>query len=427
MLARLALAATLLPGVLATAEDPLAVAAGEVGGPGLAIRCSKAITSALEGPAVINHALVLVRDGQIEAVRPDREGAVPSDYHLRDVGDAWVIPGLVDLHSHIGGSFDINGAVYQANPGLRVSTAIIPENASLMRALAGGVTSALVIPGSATTVGGQGILIKTGLDNYAGMVIRDPGALKVAQADNPKRWGWRMGRLFLNWHIRDTLRRGLAYARRLRAYEEGRGPALAINPQFDVFVDLEAKHTQVATHTQVHQVVHATLSIIREEMGLDVYIDHGSFDGYLAAERAEALGVPAILGPRSICTQNKGRGIDCDGRFVGMASEYQKRGHSAIGFNTDAPVMPGEELSLQAAMGVHYGFDDSEMGTVRGLTIVPAMAAGIDRRVGSLEKGKDADLVVITGHPADPRSAVELVWIEGQLVYDAEVAERRAF
>ena len=89
-----------------------------------------------------------------------------------------------------------------------------------------------------------------------------------------------------------------------------------------------------------------------------------------------------------------------------------------IGFNTDAPVIPQEELPLQSAMGVRYGFDNSEFDAVRGVTIVPSKVAGIDHRVGSLMAGKDADILVVTGDPSDPRSAVEMVWIDGELAAD---------
>ena len=106
--------------------------------------------------------------------------------------------------------------------------------------------------------------------------------------------------------------------------------------------------------------------------------------------------------------------------MMGMAAEYQKRGHTRIGFNTDSPVIPQETLQLQAGMAVRYGFDDTALDTVRGLTIVPAQTAGIDARVGSLEAGKDADVLVLTGHPADPRTSVLRVYIEGALAYDAQ-------
>ena len=87
--------------------------------------------------------------------------------------------------------------------------------------------------------------------------------------------------------------------------------------------------------------------------------------------------------------------------------------------------VPEEELPVQATVSVHYGFDDSEMDSVRGLTIVPAMTAGIGDRVGSLAPGKDADLLVVTGDPIDPRNVIQKVYIEGEHVYDASRDGRR--
>ena len=113
-----------------------------------------------------------------------------------------------------------------------------------------------------------------------------------------------------------------------------------------------------------------------------------------------------------------------NGQAHGSAWGFQQRGHPRIGFNTDAPVVPQEELPLQAAMGVRYGMDNSHMDAVRGVTIIPALTAGIAHRVGSLEPGKDADLVVVGGDPVDPRSGVEAVFIEGRLVYDAREGRR---
>lgn len=384
---------------------------------GLALRAAKVITCA-EPAMVLEGGTVLLRDGKIEGLLPS--GApLPEGYLLRDFGDAWLMPGMIDLHTHVAGG-GVNDAVFQANPGLRATATVVPGNASLQRALAAGVTTMLFIPGSATTVGGQGVLLKTAPKTYEAMVLRDPGSLKVAQADNPKRWGYGMNRIMLNWSIRETFREGRDYAQAWSAFEAGDGPEPERSVSLDIFRNLFAHELQISAHTQVHQVVLASMQIMREEFGLDLYIDHGTFDAYKAAGIAEALGVPAIIGPRSVNQQNKGRKIDTDGAIMGVAAEYQRRGHTRIGFNTDAPVVPAEELPLQAAMGVRFGFDDSALGTLRGLTIVPAEVAGVDHRVGSLAVGKDADLVVISGHPSDPRSGVECVFVDGHLVYDAE-------
>lgn len=411
MVATALLAATL---GIAAANAP---AAGERGGPGLAIRAAKVLTAAAEGAQFVDHGVVLVRDGAVEAVGPAASLEVPEDYELLDVGASWVMPGMVDLHSHVGGTFDINDAVLQINPGLRVHGAVVPRNPALELAVAGGVTTALFIPGSATNVGGQGVLIKTGLDTYDEMLVRDPGSLKIAQGDNPKRWAYGMQRSLMNWSIRDIVQRGLAYARAWQAFERGEGPAPERRIDLDVFRELMAKRTQVSTHTQYYHLVLSTIKILREELELDVYIDHGSFDSYYLAPLAEELGVAAVLGPREIMVPAPPR-FDTDGRIEGTAAGFQKEGHTRIGFNTDAPVVPAEELFLQASMGVRYGLDDRGMTAVRGLTIVPAQVAGIDGRVGSLEPGKDADLLVVSGDPLDPRHRIERVYIEGRLVHE---------
>ena len=410
----------LAPAALLALAPASAVAsdAGVEGAPGLALRARKALLATQEGPGVVDHAVVLVRDGRIEAIGPASELEVPAGYVVEDLGDAWVMPGMIDLHSHVGGTGDINDMVLQTNEGLRVSTAVVPENPNLQRLLAAGVTTVLFIPGSGTNIGGQGILIKTGLDTFEAMRIRDPGSLKIAQGDNPTRWGYGMGRMMMAFHIRAAVNKGLAHA---RAKAEGGDPVTARGSegiQYEVFEELLAKRTQISTHTQVYHLVLLSIMLLKGELGLDVYIDHGEWGAFRLAPIAQEMGVAAICGPRIIDTFASSRS-DTDGKVMSVPGEYQKRGLELVGFNTDAPVVPGEELPTQAAMGVRYGMDNSALQHVEGLTIVPAIVAGIDARVGSLEAGKDADVVVLGGDPADPRSAVERVYIEGRLVYEA--------
>jgi imidazolonepropionase-like amidohydrolase len=316
---------------------------------------------------------------------------------------------------------DLNDMVYLTNPGLRASSAVRPENGNLKRGVASGVTSVLYIPGSGTNVGGQGVLLKTFMEKYEEMEIRNPGSLKLAQAGNPERWVMGVRRAFMNWNTRNTFQRGVAYAKRWEAYREKGGQKPDVDLQFEVFRDLYEQKTQVSTHTQIYQVVSMTVRMIKREMGLPVYIDHGTFDGWKAAGQAQEAGVNAILGPRAISRTYPGF-IDTDGQIQGVAAKYQEMGHKMIGFNTDAPVIPQEELFLQSSMGVRYGLDTTNLEHLRGLTIVPAMTAGIADRVGSLEVGKDADIIVVTGDPTDPRSHVETAFIEGRRVYDSSDA-----
>ena len=401
-----------------------------------AMRAAKALVVGEDGRGVVDDPVVLVQDGKISKIGPAREIQIPEGWEVVDCGRNWICPGFIDLHCHVAGQGfiinDINDMVYMTNPGLRASSAVRPGNPDLMRAVGGGVTSVLFIPGSGTNMGGQGVLLKTGLKTYERMQIRNPGSLKLAQAGNPERWAIGVGRALMNWNTHNTFQRGLAYAKRRIAEKKGigddwtkDGPDIDREIEWDVFPWLVQKKTQVSTHTQMYQVVLRTLTMVRQEFGLDVYIDHGEFDGMRTAEIAQEIGVQAIVGPRELDGTIPRLSPGADGKFVGIAAGYQQRGHKMIGFNTDSPVIPEEELPVQATVSVHYGFDDSQMDSVRGLTIVPAMTAGIAERVGSLAPGKDADILVVTGDPIDPRNTVLKVFIEGESVYDSTKEARR--
>jgi imidazolonepropionase-like amidohydrolase len=433
---------TSFPEPKAPAPAPKSLVAGEVGAPGLAIRTVKALTVPLEGVQYVDNAVVLVKDGRIEAVGPAASTPIPAGYEVLDVGHNWLMPGMIDLHSHVGSTgFDINEMVYLTNPGLRVSASVVPHNPNLKNAIASGVTTVLYIPGSGVNVGGQGVLFKIGLDTFDEALIRNPGSMKLAQAGNPEGWAIGVGRAFMNWNTREMFDRGMLYAKKWDDWEKGdkKGPKPEHNFDLDIFRWLLSKKTQISTHTQIYQVVMTTLTMVRKGFGIDVYIDHGEMAGYKLAGLAKDIGVNAIIGPREVEVPTRAfinwTGSNPEG-ILGIAAEYQRRGMTMIGFNTDAPVIPPEELFLQAGMAARYGFKYENLETVRGLTIVPAVTAGIDKPIddngrrrtngiGSLEAGKDADIVVYSGDPADPRSAVQKVFTNGKCVYDISREPRR--
>jgi imidazolonepropionase-like amidohydrolase len=390
-----------------------------------AIRADKALLCELRGRQTIDGAVLLVRDGRIAAVGGEGEVELPEGCSVLDVGASWLMPGMIDLHSHVGGLRGYNDMVFQVNPGLRVSATVRPGNANLERPVAAGITTILYIPGSGTNIGGQGVLLKTHDATYDEVLVRNPGSLKVAQGDNPKRWAYGMNRALMNHHIRHAMREGKAYARAWEAHERGDGPEPERRLNLDVFRDLHGERIAISTHTQYYQVVLSTLRILRREFGFPTFIDHGSFDSWMLGRVAQEIGVPAILGPREVLWPTNPSRFPVDGRAEGCAWGFQQEGVELIGFNTDAPVIPQEELPLQAAMGVRYGFDNEDMAAIRGLTIVPAVVCGQGDSLGSLEVGKLADLVVVTGDPADPRSSVELVWIGGKLVHQQPEGARR--
>ena len=420
-----------------TGNDPLGVAPtpttrtaaepGAVNGPGLAIKAAKILTAEWEGRSVVNNGVVLIRDGRIEAVGSASEVEIPEGYTVRDVGNDWLMPGIIELHCHIAGAFGLNDTVFLTNPGLRASSDVIAGNPMLRMGLAAGVTTVLYIPGSGTNIGGQGVLVRSGFDTYERAVVRDPGSMKLAQAGNPERWLTRPTRTFMNWNTRNTFIRGVAYARRWEAYEKDGGEKPKIDVQFEIFRSLRKNDAQVSTHTQIYQVALMTLTMVHDQMGIPVYIDHGTFDAWRLAPEVKKRDMFAIVGPRAVDVPTRAF-INWSGsnpeRIQGCVAGYQELGLKKIGFNTDSPVIPQEELQLQAAMGVRYGFDNSEMDAVRGLTIVPAMASGLSDALGSIEVGKVADILVITGDPADPRNFVKHVWQSGESVYDTTKESR---
>ena len=363
---------------------------------------------------------VLVSGGKIERVIPEAGADYrPAGYEVIDARGLWVLPGFVDLHSHVGGT-DINDMVYPVNPGLRVLDNIVPQNPLLQKAQAGGVTTILFIPGSGTNMSGFGTLMKTAGSTIDEVVVRFPGALKIAQGGNPERRGGDLGRdrLGMNWLIRNALEEGKRYTEAWDAYERNpQSPRPPTNPRLEYFRGLFHRAYPVVVHTQGYQLVLATIRILHDEMKLRVVIDHGEFDGGELGPEVAARGVMVMNGPRQFRFDNE------RGAFVGTAQRWYEGGVKEVGVNTDSAVVPEEELSYQAAMAVRFGLDEEV--ALRGVTISGARAVGIEDRVGSIEAGKDADIVLWTGDPFDVRNHVVLTMVNGKVAYDSRREARR--
>jgi imidazolonepropionase-like amidohydrolase len=385
--------------------------------PKLAIHVGKVLTCV--GEPIIG-GTILVSEGKIEAVGKTKDINVPDGYQEIRHPDAFAMPGLVEAHAHVGGSGDLNEMVYQTNPELRNWDQIIPHNDQLKNAIAGGVTTICFIPGSGTNMGGWGTLMKTGPGKLSDIIIKAPGVLKIAQAGNPERQDGEVGsgRGGMNYVIRQQLIEGQLYVRQWDDFKAGRTKAEPpMNLRLEYFKPLFHREIPVVVHTQIYQVVQSTLRILHDEMNLKVVLDHSEFDAYKLTDEILKRDIPIMVGPR-------GFHYDRDrGQIRGLVAEYANRNAMALGVNTDSPVVPQEELFFQAAMAVRYGWN--EEAAVRGVTIEPAKALMIDHRVGSLEKGKDADIVITTGSIIDPRNHVKQVFIDGKSVYDTQIDRRR--
>jgi len=356
-----------------------------------------------QADTILAPGMVVVRDGRIAAVGPVRP--TPEGFERLEFLSAWITPGLIDLHSHVqtGGWGDINDMVLPINAEFRVAPTVRPGNPEVARACAAGVTTLFGIPGSGTSMSGFGVLYKTKVDStYEAAVFADPGGLKVAQDSNPQRGAGDFGasRAALAWILRDANDRARA------ALEQGR---------FELALEnLERVHTKelpVLIHTAGSEGVANTARMWRRTYDTRSVLSHGCFDGWKARAFVAQTGIPVNNGPRTF-----DYGPSREGRMIGFTDEYVEAGAQLISLNTDAPVMPQEELALQGAMAARFGLSDYL--ALRALTIHPARAFGIDGRLGSLEAGKDADIAVFDGNPLDPRTRAELVLIDGQIEYD---------
>ena len=376
------------------------LAPGEVG---LAVTAGKVLTLD-DGARVLDPGMVVVREGKIVYVGAPTE--VPEGYERLDLGELWASPGMVDLHSHIHGTgwWDTNDMVKPLNPDLRSRPAIDPWEPRIEVACAGGVTTMFGIPGSGTSIGGFGTLYKSKTDGgYEGMVLRDPGGMKVAFNFNPQFWASREAHPWcsLTWavqHLNDRVAH-------LAETEEVENWQVA---------DLERVHRgelPVLIHCASAEGVAGTVRTWKVRYGTQAVVSHGSWDGHLAGEFAARTGTPVNHGPRVMNYQSMRR----EERVLGGAAAYVAAGVPLFSLNTDAPVVPQEELFLQGTMSARLGADAYQM--LQAVTIHPAKSFLVADRVGSLEVGKDADIVLTTGDPLDPRSRVELVMIDGEIQY----------
>lgn len=360
----------------------------------------------------IDRGVILVKDGKIERLGPADEVEIPDGYHVREFPDGWATPGWVELHAHVAGT-DINDMVYPTNPELRTLDTIIPDNWQLQAARAGGVTTMLFIPGSGTNMSGFGTLIKTAGKTVDEMTIRSPGALKIAQLGNPERRAGDVGRsrMGMNYLIRERLKEAKRYADAWAEWDvEKSGPAPAKDERLEMFRGLFAKEYPVIVHTVWVNGVEATKRILHDEMGLDTIITHATFDSYKAADVIVGGGLPVNVGPRLIHYEPETE------RILGIPTLWHEAGSDTLSINTDCPVVPAEELTTQAALSARFGLPEDV--ALRGITIVPARQVGMEHRIGSLEPGKDADIVIRTGPPLDVRSAVVYVLVDGKPAYE---------
>src|SRR5215471_7452671 len=367
---------------------------------------------------------VLIENGRIAAVGAADAVAVPDGAQVVDAAGAWVLPGFIDAHAHVGVSEEAEGWAGQDTNELtepvtaqvRAIDAINPADMGFRDAISGGVLAVNVNPGSGNPIGGQTVAMKCWGRTVDEMALRQPSGMKSALGENPKRvYGEQKKtpstRLGTAAVIRGALVDAANYLRRIEA-EEAK-PESERKP-VDRDLKLEALGRVLRREIPWRQHCHraddiATAIRIADEFGYNLVIDHGT-EAHLLADILAARDIPVVIGPL-LTSRSK---VELRNRSLANPGLLAKAGVT-IAITTDHPVVPVNFLVHQASLAVKDGLDRET--ALRALTINPARIAGVDDRLGSIEPGKDADLVIWSGDPLDVLSRAERAFIGGDEVY----------
>ncbi|MBR4971658.1 MAG: amidohydrolase [Oscillospiraceae bacterium] len=362
--------------------------------------------------------LLVDEAGKIAALGEDPEA--PENATVIDAQGRLVTPGCVDAHCHIGldneamgwEGMDYNEMVDPITPQMRAIDSINPLDESLPNALRGGVTAACTGPGSANVVGGTFAAIKLHGKRVDNMIIKEPVAMKCAFGENPKRcYGQsgkkapmtRMGTAAL---LRELLMKTKRY---MEDKENDKNPAF--NMKLEAMIPVLKKQIPLKAHAHRADDIFTSIRIARE-FDVDITLDHCT-DGALIADELAKEGLWAFVGP-SLGSKTK---VELAHKSFTTPAVLHEAGVKMC-IITDAPVIPLQYLPMCAGLAANSGLDMEEAW--KAITIHPAQAIGIADRVGSLEPGKDADIVIWT---ADPLKNIGgeawMTIVDGNIVYQA--------
>ncbi len=361
---------------------------------------------------------VLVRGGVVAAVGPDV--AVPDGVPVLDATGCWVLPGFVEAHTHLGvhaegegwHGADVNEKGEPRGARLRALDAVDPADPGFADALAGGVTTAVVMPGSANVVGGQTAALKTWGRTVLDMLVRAPLGVKSALGENPRKAGnpgpgTRMG---VAAALRDSFAAAQALtARRAERLAAGQEVLPATGADRDAEVLARVLAGELLWHQHAHRADDLVTAVrLAEEFGYRLLLQHVT-EGHLVAGFLAEHGAAAVVGPL-LTSRSK---AELRGRTPAVPAALAAAG-VPLALTTDHPVVPVQHLALSAAVAVREGLDRDE--ALRALTSSPARLLGLDDRVGSLAPGLDGDLVLWSGDPMDVTSRVLTTVLEGRVV-----------
>lgn len=372
----------------------------------------------MAGPDIPGGCVLIGDDGKI--IKAAAQLDAPEGAQVIDAEGRLVTPGCVDAHCHIGldnqamgwEGRDYNEIIDPLSPHLRAIDSINPQDEAFPLALQGGVTSACTGPGSANVVGGTFVALKLYGKRVDKMIIKDPIAMKCAFGENPKRcYGQSMKKSPTTRMATAALLRELLFKTKRYLADKEAGK----NPSFDMKLEamIPVIKGELPLKAHAHRADDILTSIrIAKEFGVKLTLDHCT-DGALIADELAEEGYPAFVGP-SLGSKTK---IELANKSFTTPKVLTDAGLT-VSIITDAPVIPLQYLPLCAALAVNAGLDTETAW--KAITINPANSTGIGDRVGSLEPGKDGDVVIWTADPMTTVGAESYMTIvDGKVVYQA--------
>lgn len=359
---------------------------------------------------------ILVEEGRIKALGENLE--IPQGTETLDAEGLQVYPGFVEAHGHIG--LDGYGIGYEGmdynelndivSPQLRGIDGVKPFDPAFAKAAAAGVTCVCVGPGSANVLGGTFTAIKTVGKRVDDMVVKDGIAMKCAFGENPKRL-YRDKKDSCRMTTAALLREALFRAKEYLEKKEAAGEDISKRPAFDI--KLEALIPVLKGEIPLKAHAHATEDIftalrIAREFQVKITLEHVT-EGHLIARELAGENVPVAVGP-TLTNASKFELRNKSWRTPGVLA----KAGCQVSIITDSPVIPQEYLPLCAGLAVQAGMEP--FAALQAITINPARHAGIEDRVGSIEAGKDADLVITDGCPFEVSTKVKHVFLNGKEV-----------
>ncbi|MGI6627481.1 MAG: amidohydrolase [Bacillota bacterium] len=376
-----------------------------------------------EVPFKIPKGTILIANGKIKAVGENVD--VPNGTKILDVSGKLVTPGLIDAHCHIGVSEDgatpagqdTNESSEPVTAEVRALDAVNPKDVAFADAIASGVTCVQTDPGSANIIGGQTLVMKTwGSAVIDDLLVLCPAGMKAALGENPKRvYGsqnkmpkTRMGNAAM-------MRKALTQAKDYLRKKESSGNKPEKLTDFDLRNEGLAKvlRKELPLRIHCHRADDIITAIrIAKEFEIDISLEHCT-EGDKVAEHVIAGGYPVTMGP-SLTDKSK-----LEVKDIGFAAPVAlSKAGVKLAIVTDHPVFPIQYLRICAGLAVREGMNEDS--ALLAVTRYPAEIAGVSDRVGSIEPGKDADLVIWTKDPFEYDSEVLYTFIEGKPVYESK-------